>query len=203
MLPSVAATSSPAGAPPTDGSLLRRFQRGSEDAATELYLRYASRLRQLAQARCPADLAQRVDADDIVQSVFSSFFRRARAGHYAVPDGEELWKLLLVIALNKIRTQGNFHRRACRDVRATLPVELLPEDLPDKQHDETALAQLKLVIAEALQGQPEVYQEVVRLRIEGHDVVEIARRVHRSRRTVERALVEFRELLHGALEGVF
>ncbi len=50
------------------------------------------------------DLAGRVDADDIVQSVFRTFFRRVAKGDYEVPDGEELWKLFLVIALNKVRT---------------------------------------------------------------------------------------------------
>ena len=188
-------------APPStsDGSLLRRFQRGSEDAATELYLRYADRIRHLAQARCPADLAQRVDAEDIVQSVFSSFFRRARDGHYAVPDGEELWKLLLVIALNKIRAAGNFHRRACRDVGTTLPADLLADDLPERQHD-LALAHLRLTVTEALEGQPEVFREIIRLRLDGYDVPEIASRVCRSRRTVERALVEFREQFRRSLE---
>ena len=29
-----------------------------------------------------------------------------RQGHYDVPDGEEIWKLLLVIALNKVRAAG-------------------------------------------------------------------------------------------------
>src|SRR5262249_30816093 len=57
----------------TDRSLLRGFKAGSDEAATQLYLRYARRLYQLARAQCPPDLAQRVDADDIVQSVFSSF----------------------------------------------------------------------------------------------------------------------------------
>src|SRR5262245_11532311 len=93
---------------PSDGSLLRRYRRGDQAAATRLYLRYANRLRALARARCSPDLAQRVDPDDIVQSVFRSFFRRARSGAYEVPDGEELWKLFLVIALNKIRAEGAF-----------------------------------------------------------------------------------------------
>jgi RNA polymerase sigma-70 factor (ECF subfamily) len=198
----VSAVSASPAMPASDGSLLRRFQRGSQDAATELYLRYVGRLRRLARARCPADLAQRVDAEDIVQSVFSSFFRRAQGGHYAVPDGEELWKLLLVIALNKIRAAGNFHRRACRDVGVTLSADLLADDLPDvrPEHD-LALTQFRLAVAELLDGQPEVYQEILRLRIDGHDVVEIAQRVQRSRRTVERALVDFREQLRGVLEG--
>ena len=184
----------------TDRSLLRRFKAGCDEAATQLYLRYARRLYRLARSQCPADLAQRVDAEDIVQSVFSSFFRRARQGYYEVPDGEELWKLLLVIALNKIRSQGNFHRAARRDVRATCPGNAL-DVTPDELHDETALATLRLVVAEVLARHPQVNREVVRLRIDGHEVAEIADRVRRSRRTVERVLQEFRLQLNLCLKG--
>src|SRR5262245_55855145 len=86
----------------SDRSLLKRFRAGDADAATQLYLRYAERLRTLARTRVGRDLAPRIDAEDIVQSVFRTFFRRAALGQYHVPDGEELWKLFLVIGLNKI-----------------------------------------------------------------------------------------------------
>ena len=94
---------------PSDRSLLRRLRGGSEDAATQLYLKYAKRLRALARATTSAQLARRVDADDIVQSVFRTFFRAASQGLYDVPAGDDLWKLLLVIALNKIRAAGIHH----------------------------------------------------------------------------------------------
>src|SRR5579884_2141861 len=103
----------------SDASLLRRLRQGSEDAATQLYLRYAHRLRALARAQSSPELARRVEAEELVQSIFGSFFRAAGAGHYDVPVGEELWKLFLVIALNKIRAKGNYHRAAKRDVRQT------------------------------------------------------------------------------------
>src|SRR5215831_12425756 len=103
----------------SDRSLLRRFQGGQLDAATQLYLRYASRLHALAAAQCGSDLATRVDPEDIVQSVFRTFFRRAAQGHYDVPEEEELWKLFLVIALHKIRDTASYHRAAKRDVAAT------------------------------------------------------------------------------------
>ena len=107
----------PAGEP-SDQSLLRRFQHGHEDASTELYLRYSERLLALVAAgfRRPGPA---VDPEDIVQSVFRTFFRRASLGHYTVPDGDEIWKLFLVIALNKVRAIGSFHRAAKRDVRRT------------------------------------------------------------------------------------
>ena len=101
----------------SDGSLLRQFQQGSTDAASRLYGRYVERLRALASAHTPGQLSGRLDADDIVQSVFRTFLRRAREGHYEVPSGEDLWGLLLVITLNKIRSCSDFHQAAKRDVR--------------------------------------------------------------------------------------
>src|SRR4029077_19472723 len=100
-----------------DHSLLERFRHGSQSAATQLYLRYAQRLRGLTRAQPAPALARRLEVDDLVQSVFGSFFRRAQNGYYDVPEGEELWSLFLVIALHKIRNQGAYHRAAKRDVR--------------------------------------------------------------------------------------
>ena len=77
----------------SDGSLLRLYRHGDQDAAKVLYLRYAGRLRALARSRTSTDLAGRVDDDDIVQSVFGSFFRGVIHGAYDVPAGEELWNL--------------------------------------------------------------------------------------------------------------
>src|SRR3954451_16216202 len=115
---------------PSNRSLLRRLRGGSEDAATQLYRRYAHRLRALARANTSAHLARRVDAEDIVQSVFRIFFTAASQGLYDVPAGEDLWKLLLVIALNKIRAEGVFHQAAKRDIRTTAELEpgAEPED---------------------------------------------------------------------------
>ena len=95
---------------PSDHSLLRRFRQGHQDAADLLYHRYARRLLGLVRARQFPDLASRVDYEDIVQSVFGSFFRGVSRGIYNAPAGEELWHLFLVITLNKVRAKGMFHR---------------------------------------------------------------------------------------------
>lgn len=181
---------------PSDHSLLRRFRRGQGDAPTQLYLRYAERLRALAAAQRSAGLAARVDPEDIVQSVFRTFFRRAAEGQYDVPEGEEIWKLLLVIALNKIRAVGAFHRAARRDVRLTAGGAGFDHAVDSEPgRDETALAVLRLVIGEILEALPPGHRPIVELRIEGHEVSEIARRAQRSKRTVERVLQEFRRRL--------
>jgi len=193
----------PLPAAPTDSSLLRRLREGSEHAAKQLYLRYAHRLYSLARAKCPRDLARRVDADDIVQSVFSSFFRGVRKGYYNVPPGEELWKLLLVIALNKIRAQGNFHRAAKRDLRLTASAEGLEGQAQQRQEGgDIGLTFLQMVVVEALEQWSPEHRQMIALRIDGHEVAEIAEQTRRSKRTVERVLQEFRRQLAEVLDEV-
>ena len=183
----------------SDHSLLRRFRLGQQDAATALYVRYAKRLRNLARANCSPGLAHRVEADDIVQSVFRTFFRKAAVGLYDVPPGEELWRLFLVITLNKIRVQGHFHRAAKRDLRLAAGNAALEQSEATKAgQDEFALTELEMVIEGILESLPSIHKQVVELRIAGYEVSEIAKTISRSRRTVERILQAFRTKL-GAL----
>jgi RNA polymerase sigma-70 factor, ECF subfamily len=180
----------------SDHSLLRRIRDGEQDAATALYLRYAQRIEALAKAKTSAVLSARIDAEDVVQSVFRTFFRRAFEGHYEVPDGDELWKLLLVISLNKIRTLASFHRAAKRNVAATMTLEQFDFVAGSKvRSDEEALRILEMIIDETLVDLPPAQRDMVRLRIEGHAVSEIAGKTQRSKRSVERVLQQFRSRL--------
>lgn len=186
----------------SDRSLLRRMHSGSdEDAAYNLYVRYAQRLIQLARQKTPADLATRVDPEDIVQSVFRTFFRRASAGQYNVPEGEELWKLLLVIALNKLRSHGAFHRAGKRDVQKTAALAEGQEIAGNGTEAELAKRFLQMSIDEVVSKLPAASQMIVRLRIEGYEMQEIAHRVQRSKRTVERVLQAFRSAMMTELDG--
>lgn len=183
----------------TDRSLLRRFRGGQADASTLLYLRYADRLNALAARQSSPDLARRVAPDEIVQSVFRTFFRRVAQGHYDVPDGDEIWKLLLVIALNKVRAAAVHHRAAKRDMGRTTAGPSYDRALETAEgRDETALTVLRLVIDEILSGLDATRKRIIEMRIEGYEVAEIGEAVQRSKRSVERVLQEFRTSL-GAL----
>jgi RNA polymerase sigma-70 factor (ECF subfamily) len=141
-----------------------------------------------------------VDADDIVQSVFCAFFQAARKGYYDVPDGEDLWKLILVIALNKVRAKRTFHQAAKRDVRLTASASCLKSRWQVKE----ATSQiLQIAFEDALLqlGGPE--REMVKLLIQGYEVAEIAARVGRSKRTIERNLQAVRQKLSHILEKEF
>jgi RNA polymerase sigma-70 factor (ECF subfamily) len=178
----------------SDSSLLVRFQSGEDDAATALYSRYAARLMQLANRSTGDDLSTRVDAEDIVQSVFRTFFRRVSDGHYMIPEGEELWKLLLVIALNKVRMIAIHHRAAKRNVSQT---RSMGEREIEQSTDATEV--LRMTIDDVLVKLPESHQEVVHARIDGYEIAEIASRVSLSRRSVERILQSFRKRLRTTL----
>ncbi len=52
--------------------LLSRIRQGDEQAATDLFERYVERLIRLAQSRLSAKLQRRIDAEDVVQSVYRS-----------------------------------------------------------------------------------------------------------------------------------
>jgi RNA polymerase sigma-70 factor (ECF subfamily) len=189
-----------AGDGPSDQSLLRRLRGGSEDAATQLYHRYAHRLRALARANTSAHLARRVDAEDIVQSVFRIFFAAASQGLYDVPAGEDLWKLLLVIALNKIRAEGVFHQAAKRDVRATAELARIDPAAEPEDGNDFATSFLRLVVKDTLERMPPLERQAIELRMEGFEVAEIAHRLGRSKRTVERSLQQARIRLKSLLD---
>lgn len=180
--------------PTSDASLLVRIQAGEDDAATAIYSRYASRLLKLADQNSGDDLAVRIDAEDIVQSVFRTFFRRVSDGHYLIPEGDELWKLLLVIALNKVRMIAEFHRAGKRDISHTKPIG--DRDYANKS-DATQI--LRMTIDDVLTTLPEAHRLVVRARIDGHEIAEISELVSVSRRSVERILQSFRKRLRQTL----
>jgi RNA polymerase sigma-70 factor, ECF subfamily len=182
--------------PPSDSALLDLLRHGEQDAATALYKRYADRLLLLAGKRSSERLAVRVDAEDVVQSVFRTFFRRASVGHYELPEGEELWKLFLVIALNKIRKKANFHSAAKRDIGRTQTIgkqQLAGVD--------TSSEVLRLTVEELIGAMPPEHRGVVSDRIQGYEVAEMAHRHSLSKRTIERILQSFRQQLKGNLEA--
>jgi RNA polymerase sigma-70 factor (ECF subfamily) len=141
-----------------------------------------------------------VDEEDITQSVFADFFLGAREGHYEVPAGNEIWRILLVIALNKIRAKGRFHHAARRDTRKTVGDTAIDDGVHlEHAADRMARAYLQTAIEETIERIPPVHKRIVLLRMEGFEVAEISTKVECPKRSVERALHEFREMMEEVL----
>ncbi len=181
---------------PSDGSLLRVLQAGDQAAAAALHARYARRVLAVARANMSRGLSRRVDPDDIAQSVFRRFFTAARAGRYTLPTGEELWDLLLVFTLNRLRSAEQHHRAGKRDLRLTVGWNAAD---PAGATPDPAEHLLVTSVEEAVDRMPVAGREVVRLRMAGCEVAEIAAATGRSKRTVERLLQDTRHRLRAVL----
>lgn len=168
-----------------DWYLLSLIQGGDRAAAGELYARYVVRLRAVAAGNA----AGRADPDDAVQSAFRSFLTAAGRGLYHVPDGRDLWALLVVTVLNKLRS---YARRAAAGGRTRTAAPDALAETPAPRGDDPALA---VATRELIDGLPPLERRVTELRLAGHSVDEIARHLGRSRRTVERNLQSCRDRL--------
>ena len=101
--------------PAEDKSLISQFRKGDQDAARQIVDRYLDRLLTLARRRISQRLASRVDPEDIVQSVFRTFFGRVKDGQFVFADQDDLCKLLMRITLHKTLRQVAYHKAAKRD----------------------------------------------------------------------------------------
>ena len=71
--------------PPTDDSFtvfMGRLGAGDDESARQLFCRFASRLIGLARIHLDRRIRQKVDPEDVLQSVYRSFFRRQAEGEF-------------------------------------------------------------------------------------------------------------------------
>jgi RNA polymerase sigma factor (sigma-70 family) len=179
--------------PHSDDSLVRHIRNGDQAAADALYKRYAGRIRRLVTARWTATFASRFDPDDVVQSVFRMVYQRISSRRYEVPADGDPWRLLAVLAANKVRDQIRHHKAAKRSVYQTAGGE--NPDHTAAWGNEAAETHLRLTVEEHLAGLPAADREVVAMRMLGHTIDEIAARTGRAVRTVERVLRHARDRL--------
>ena len=91
----------------SDQTLVIAVRNGDQRSATELYDRYARRAFGLVHAQMSNWLATVTEPDDIVQSVFKSVFRGVTSGKYEAPEGNTLWSLIAVIAVQIVLPAGH------------------------------------------------------------------------------------------------
>src|SRR5205823_4573401 len=89
-----------------------------EPRAELLLEQYARQLTRLAEQHLSRKLAGRLDGEDVVQSVFRTFFRRCARGDFRLSSAAELWRLLVQITVCKARAKARYHTAEKRDVAA-------------------------------------------------------------------------------------
>jgi RNA polymerase sigma factor (sigma-70 family) len=176
---------------------LRRWCAGDQQGAELLFARYAARLTQVAEQHLSRRVAAREGGEDVVQSVFRTFFRRSAEGQFQIDTSAQLWRLLVKITVQKVRTRGRYHAAQKRSAAA----EVVPEDdswvadALDREPDPATAAELVDLMEAMLQGVPPLYCRVLELRLQGMVPADVARELNISRNTVYRALDLFKQRL--------
>ena len=104
--------------------LLNRIRTGDAVAAEELVRTYEPELRRAIRVRLTdARLRRLVDSIDICQSVLAGFFVRTAAGQFDVESPEELLKLLVTMARNRVIDWARRSQADRRDGRRNVSLE--------------------------------------------------------------------------------
>jgi RNA polymerase sigma-70 factor (ECF subfamily) len=172
--------------------LVNRWRAGDEAAAAELFDRYAARLVALAGRGLTARVATRVAPEDVVQSVYFSFFAGAKDGRFILRESGDLWRLLAAITLNKTRRQVVWHSATKRAVGAETDnvADALARDPSPAE-----AAALTDTVEALLRATDPAHRPVLELRLQGYGVPEIVAATGRSRASVRRVLERVKETL--------
>ncbi|HMF13415.1 MAG TPA: sigma-70 family RNA polymerase sigma factor [Gemmataceae bacterium] len=174
------------------------WRTNDEEAARRLVDQYLDRLVALARRRLSQRLASRVDPEDVVQSVFRTFFCRAREGKFQIKDNDDLCKLLMRITVHKVLKQVEHHTAGKRDPHMETEQgnrtvermnELLSKD-PTPEAQVMFLDQLEHVMGELRPTD----RKILEMRMQGYSEKEIAAELNVSDRTIRRVLERVRGL---------
>jgi RNA polymerase sigma-70 factor (ECF subfamily) len=149
----------------------------------------------LARQRLDRRVRPKVDAEDVLQSAFRSFFTRAARGQFELANWEALWGLLAAITISKCARRAEHFRAAKRDVDRELASAATGEELLASEPTPEEAAVLAETVEELLRGLEPHEQEMITLFLQGHSVPEISRKVDWAERTVHRLLARTRKRL--------
>jgi RNA polymerase sigma factor (sigma-70 family) len=190
---------------PRFAELMQELRAGDPTAAERIFRSYARRLIGLARSRLSQTVRAKADPEDVVQSVFRSFFTRQADGQFELGSWNDLWSLLATITLRKCGHKIEHFRAGCRDVSR----EAAPPATDDSVASfaliarEPSPAEAAMMIetvehiARALDPRD---RRVLELRMQGATMAEISSELDCTERTVERALERIRRKLEKAVE---
>lgn len=167
--------------------LLNEYVNGDEAAAQEIFHRYVEKLTALAEKKLSRQIQQRVDAEDIIQSVYRSFFRKAKDDKVRLRRSGDLWRLLAGMTIKKVLQRVEYETAKRRDPAAEVPGALLQDLLakdPGPEEQDMLPDLLKQFMA-SLSERPRI---VLERRLQGQSQVSISRDLDVSESTIRRIL---------------
>lgn len=174
---------------------------GEDDAAHELLGRYSARLVTLARRQMSPRLQTKVAPEDVLQSVFRTFFRRLDAGEFELRGWGTLWGFLALMTLRKVRRSAARYSTAGRDTAREVSLGVAAGGdawevvIPDREPTPDEAAAFADELETLLSGLDDRDRQTIELIFAGEPAAEVARRLGCSQRTVRRTLARVRERL--------
>jgi RNA polymerase sigma-70 factor (ECF subfamily) len=189
---------------PTDSiaELMTRLRSGEDEAAREVFVRFATRLAGLARKHLDARLAVKVDPEDVVQSAYKSFFVRQRDGLLDIGTWDGLWGILTLITLRKCADRAAYFGTAKRDVAretagsgtdTAFPLADLAIDRDPRPDEAVLLSETVEALFRSIDDPDE--RAILELSLQGYTAAEISEQLGRAERSVRRLRERVRKRL--------
>lgn len=191
---------------------IEELKEGDAEAINRLWKHYYPRLVGLARKKLGDSSRRSMDEEDVVQTAFDGFCRRARAGLFPdLHDRQSLWSLLVVIVARKAASQRSHERRVKRgggrSTNELFADESYPaaSDLAPYLAAEPSPAEAAALVEELEQFMDSLADPADRLlllwKLEQRTNAEIARHLNCSLSGVERRLRQVRKRLADVIQG--
>ena len=156
-----------------------------------IFERFSRRLIGLARGHLNARLQHKVEPEDVVQSVYKSFFLRYGDGALAAEGWDGLWGLLTTITLRKCADRARFHRAERRDLaREASPADgeggASWREAAGREPTPDQAAVLAETVESLLRPLDSDERTIVELSLQGCSTQEISEQTGRAERSVRR-----------------
>lgn len=202
-------------------TLMQRVRSGDNDAAQQLWERYAEQIVEVARRSLKNSSKRVQDEEDVAMIAFKSLLSGITAGRFSELDHrDQLWRLIMVITTRKaaaVIEKDHRQKRGGGDVRgdsAVMQREIQDDGTQrdiegsgegsgahgfDRLTSEKPAPDIAAIMADQMEQlllslPDETAQQIVALKMEGFTHEEIARKIDVNTRTVERRLRQIREL---------
>jgi RNA polymerase sigma factor (sigma-70 family) len=168
-------------------SLVERLSDGDSAAAERVFLAFEPYLRMVVRRKLPAQLRAKFDSVDVVQSVWAHVLRGFRDANWRFADAGHLRAFLVRVT----RQRYIDHWRRCRTaVAREQPLfEIDPKAAPrSRQPSPSEVAQAGELWERMLVLCPSAHRDILKLRLAGVTVTEIANRTGLHEGSVHRIL---------------
>jgi RNA polymerase sigma factor (sigma-70 family) len=182
---------------PEFADFVRRIRAGDDQAATELVNRFESLIRREVRLRISGSQVNRAfDSLDVSQSVLANFFARAATGQFELEHPDQLARLLVTMARNKLVSRVRSERRQIRDIRRVTVDRDALDRVADEQQSPSEIVGRKELLERLRTLLSDEERQIIDLRNEGLGWDEVAtklggtgqaRRMQMSRR-IERLI---------------